>query len=96
MRHKIAPEAITRFGQWFQSKVRNGCPFCDGRDWTIHDEMAVTSTVDAESHRIEPLHGAPVMQVTCNVCAFTASFSATRIGLLEPDDDPGPSGRGGA
>lgn len=96
MSHKITPEAITRFSWWFQSKVRNGCPFCDSRDWTIHDEMAITSTVEAETHHIEPHHGAPVMQVTCNVCAFTASFSATRIGILEPDEAPDSAVGGGA
>ena len=87
MSHKMEPAAVDRFNQWFQARVRNGCPFCDGRDWTLHDEMAVASTVDPETHRIESRHGAPVVQVTCNGCAFTASFSATRIGLLEPDPE---------
>lgn len=87
MGNKLESEAVTRFNQWFQSRVRNGCPFCDGRDWTLHDEMAVTSTVAPDTHQIEPHHGAPVVQVTCNGCAFTASFSATRIGLLEPDEE---------
>lgn len=96
MIHKITPEAIQRFNQWFQRQVRNGCPFCDGRDWTIHDEIAITSTVEADTHRIEPHHGAPVVQVTCDACAFTASFSATRIGIVEADREVGPSDGGGA
>ena len=87
MSNKMEAAAITRFNQWFQARVRNGCPFCDERDWTVHDEMAVTSTVEADTHRIEPRHGAPVVQLTCNQCAFTASFSATRVGLLEPDEE---------
>jgi predicted nucleic-acid-binding Zn-ribbon protein len=65
--------------------VRNSCPFCDARDWTVHDELAITGTVAPDTHAVDPRHGAPLVQVTCNSCAFTAAFSATRIGLLEPD-----------
>jgi len=89
MKLKLEPEVVTRFNQWFQSRVKNACPFCDSRDWTVHDEMAVTSTVEAGTHHIEPLHGAPVIQVTCNQCAYTASFSAVRIGLLDADEEEG-------
>lgn len=86
MSFKIDTQGIERFGDWFQARVKNGCPFCDSRDWTVHDEMAVTSTLDGAAHSIDARHGAPVVQVTCNQCAFTASFAATRVGLLDPDD----------
>ena len=85
MSQKLLPSHIEQFNQWFQTQVRNGCPFCDARDWTIHDEMAVTSTVKTDTHSIDARHGAAVIQVTCNGCAFTASFSATRIGLIAAD-----------
>ena len=85
MTQKLDAAGVERFNEWFQARVRNACPFCDGRDWTVHDEMALTSTVDPDTHRIDVRHGAPVVQVTCNGCAFTASFSATRIGLITAD-----------
>ena len=87
MSTKMEAAAVTRFNQWFQAHVRNGCPFCDGRDWTIHDEMSLMPTVDGGTHRIDTSHGAPVVQITCNGCAFTAAFSATRIGVIVPDPD---------
>lgn len=87
MPHKLEQTGIARFNDWFQSRVTKGCPFCDGRDWTVHDEMALTSTVDGGTHEIDPRHGAAVVQITCNRCAFTASFSATRIGVIAADPD---------
>lgn len=87
MTEKLERPGIERFNQWFQERVRNGCPFCDARNWTIHDEMAITATVEAGLHRIDADHGAPVVHITCNQCAFTAAFSATRIGLIEADPD---------
>lgn len=82
---KLENSTISRFNDWFQARVRNGCPFCGGRDWAVHDELALTSSVEPDTHHVDPRHGAPVVQITCDQCAFTASFSATRVGLLEPD-----------
>jgi hypothetical protein len=87
MSHKLQSTGVDRFNEWFQARVKNGCPFCDSRDWTIHDEMSLMSTVDGGTHAIDPAHGAPVVQITCNGCAFTASFSATRIGVIAADAD---------
>jgi hypothetical protein len=87
MPHKLELTGIERFNDWFQTRVKNGCPFCDGRDWTVHDEMSLMPTVDGGTHEIDTAHGAPVVQITCNVCAFTASFSATRIGVVIADPD---------
>jgi hypothetical protein len=87
MTHKLQGTGIDRFNSWFQARVKNGCPFCGGRDWTVHDEMSLMSTVDDGTHEIDTAHGAPVIQITCNGCAFTAGFSATRIGIIHPDSD---------
>ena len=86
MSGKMPVDVLERFNNWFQARVRNGCPFCDARDWTVHDELAATSSVESDTHAIDPGHGAALVQITCNECAFTATFSAVRIGLLEPDE----------
>lgn len=87
MKDKLDSVTLTRFNDWFQARVRHGCPFCGSRDWTVHDELSLMSTVEGSTHRIDPAHGAPVVQITCNQCAFTAAFSATRIGMVAPDED---------
>lgn len=85
MTQKLEISAIERFNGWFQERVRHGCPFCGERDWTVHDELAATATVETRTHAIDPTHGAPFVHLTCNHCAFTAAFSAVRIGLLDAD-----------
>ena len=85
--HKLEQTGIEKFNAWFQARVSRGCPFCDGRDWTVHDEMSLLSTVDEGTHEIDPAHGVPVVQITCNGCAFTASFAATRVGVIVADPD---------
>jgi len=62
----------------------NGCPMCNGREWTIHPNLQTYTPID--ENNVLQIGGGdvfPVVLVKCNNCGFVAHVSAVLTNVLE-------------
>ncbi len=81
-------EDVTKIQNWWRSRgVDPRCPFCGGNTWSM-SELVTPLVLERQTGggvtaRIErDINMLPMFLITCDACAYTAMFSAARVGLV--------------
>jgi transcription elongation factor Elf1 len=67
--------------RWLETRTSGTCPFCESRSWVIDDELSSFPTLQSEDPCVQVERGYTMVLVTCEVCGFTASFAAKKLGI---------------
>lgn len=59
------------------------CPFCSNRNWSVSDQITLTSSFDPETGGVDPASGVPGVSLTCDNCGYIASVNPKALGVLE-------------
>lgn len=83
MSEKLSAERLAVVQRWLETRTSGTCPFCESRDWAIDDELSSFLTLQTAEPCVQVERGYTMVLVTCEVCGFTASFAAKKLGIGE-------------
>lgn len=81
MTEKITNRQVDDVEAWVKERTRGHCPFCGAGEWVIDDELCSLPALQHGDPAVQLDRGYPMVLVTCEVCGFTAHFSAKKLGL---------------
>lgn len=79
----IPQSKMKRIQSHLHSKMKNGCPLCGGREWSVSEDLHFVGILDPEYKQAENGRIAPLVMVTCTNCQFSFHMPAMAFGIIE-------------